>query len=252
MLSQPVYFWCWGCWYQHPVRNPERRKNTLGKDKLQRIQSSSPEPRSPAPGLQCLFTFLASGPVSLSSLLGTERSILQVLGSWASPAGHNSACSPEKERGHTPLPAPSPAQHGESSSAWERTHQTHDLKSKHSPSAKPVVSAGLVATSPCDAGVRDETNQPGGGGMGQCLPGLPCSVVSPCDLSKDLGFPVFGLRRLGTAKNIPFFLLLGGEVNVEGKDEMPRLEKGDGQDRHAETQGDTQGTGRCGPGTGCP
>lgn len=34
------------CWYQHPVRNPESRKNTFGRDKLRRVQSCSLKARS--------------------------------------------------------------------------------------------------------------------------------------------------------------------------------------------------------------
>lgn len=60
----------------------------------------------PAPGFQWLYTFLASGPISLSSLLGTKRSILP--GTWElsqhlhrDPApesnGHNSSSGPPGE-----------------------------------------------------------------------------------------------------------------------------------------------------------
>lgn len=61
-------------------RNSDRRKNTFGRDKLQRIPTSSPKPRGLSSWITVFIHIPGLGSPSLSSPLGTGGSILP--GAW--------------------------------------------------------------------------------------------------------------------------------------------------------------------------
>lgn len=134
-------------------------KNTFGRDKLQRVQTSSLKPcslSSWSAGLFCYTHPWPLDPIPFPGYWAQNDQFSLVLGSWASSDGHNSASSSGKERGHTPLPVPFPAWlWGRRLSFGKGISSLHSrLKNQNTlPVKKSTVFVQLVATSPHDPGV---------------------------------------------------------------------------------------------------